>query len=885
MYTLNSSHRHTFIRMRKHFYTLLAATMLTTSAFAIPARPRKIQVKQPDGTTLVVTIKGDENFHFASTLDGMPLIKRADGAYCYALLDANGKLVASDQLAHNQAERQAVETSFVNGNNQAFSAVRSLGAKRAAQRNAARVARLEKRNPQAFSKNGLHKMAPATGGEGIGVTGKRKGLVILVNFKDKAMKSDHNQTEWNNFFNQVGYSNGGNFGSVHDYFYNQSYGQFSLDFDVVGPVTLSKNMVYYGGNDSNNDDSHPAEMAYEACKLVDSQVNFADYDWDGDGEVDQVFIVYAGYGEASSNDENTIWQHEWNFDEAGLSLTLDGVKINTYGCSSELMGDYYGDDMDGIGTACHEFSHCLGLPDLYDTEYGGGYGMSEWDLMGQGSYNGDGCTPAGYSSYERWVSGWLQPTELKSAADIEGMKALSDAPEAYVIYNEKTPTEYYLLENRQLRGTDVGLPGHGMLVLHVDYNKKAWEENTVNNVKSHQRLSVIAADNSYSAKNVAGDIFPGTSGQTELTDTSKPAASLFNANADGRKFMGKPITDIAESEDGLISFSFMNTTTIDVPTHLTSTVASPTSFTAQWGAVEDADSYNVEVRVKSDETNVAEACLMDEDFTEWGAGNSKDGTQDISAKLDDYTYFAGWTGSKVFEGVGGAKIGSAKTAGYLTSPSFDVTSGNLTVAIFSAPYNTEASATLTLLDANNAECFSSPVTMDKDEMTVLTCEGLGNGSYKVKFAPTKRGYLQAEMIFDGLFTADEIYDALGDESDEYESIHRIARRAQSYKGITETSYLFSSLTENATYQWRVQTVKGNKTSSWSDWQTVNLDPTSVGNVFAASASLTDATVVDAYGIDGRHIGKLTYGNFKLRSMQRGTYLLRTAEGKVIKVVK
>lgn len=429
--------------MRKHLYTLLAATMLATSAFAIPARPRKIQVKQPDGTTLVVTIQGDENFHFASTVDGLPLMKRADGAYCYATLDANGKLMASSQLAHNQAERQTVESNFVSVNSQTFSTVKSLGAERAAKRNAARVARLQKRNPQAFSKNGLHKMSPATGGEGIGVTGQRKGLVILVNFKDKKMLSNHNQTEWNNFFNQVGYSKEGNFGSVHDYFYNQSYGKFSLDFDVVGPVTVSKNMASYGGNDSDGNDVGPAGMVYEACKLVDSQVNFADYDWDGDGEVDQVFVVYAGYGEASSDDENTIWQHEWNFDEAGYNLTLDGVKINTYGCSSELMGDYYDDAMDGIGTACHEFSHCLGIPDLYDTEYNGGYGMSSWDLMDSGSYNGNGYTPAGYNSYERWVSGWLQPTELKSAAEIEGMKPLADEPQAYIIYNQKTPNIIY----------------------------------------------------------------------------------------------------------------------------------------------------------------------------------------------------------------------------------------------------------------------------------------------------------------------------------------------------------------------------------------------------------------------------------------------------------
>lgn len=140
--------------------------------------------------------------------------------------------------------------------------------------------------------------------------------------------------------------------------------------------------------------------------------------------------------------------------------------------------------MDGIGAACHEFSHCMGLPDIYDTEYGGGYGMGNWDVMSSGSYGGDGYNPVGYNSYEKWVSGWLQPTELKSPQYVTGMKALNAAPEAYVIYNEKTPTEYYLLENRQQVGTDSELPAHGLLVLHVDYDKSAWENNTLNNNKT-----------------------------------------------------------------------------------------------------------------------------------------------------------------------------------------------------------------------------------------------------------------------------------------------------------------------------------------------------------------------------------------------------------------
>ena len=396
--------------MKKTLLTLFAATLFAVSASAIPAKPRKQTVKQPDGTILTITFKGDENYHFVSTLDGIPLVKRADGAYCYATIDANGNTTASTQLAHNADERAAGEITFVNNNAQHAAHVRQKGVQRAAQRNANRIARLQKRNNR-------HKVsiAPGVGGEGVGVTGSRKGLVILVNFKDVKMQSAHNNEEWSNFFNQKGYSKNGNSGSVHDYFYNQSYGQFDLTFDVVGPVTVSKNMKEYGGNNSNEEDIDPAGMVVEACKLAASKVNFADYDWDKDGEVDQVYVIYAGYGEASTDIEDTIWPHEWQIEEAGYSLTLDGVRINTYGCSSELMGDTSSKTMEGIGTACHEFSHCLGLPDIYDTTYGGGYGMQEWDVMDYGSYAADGYEPVGYNSYQRWVSGWMQPTELNSA--------------------------------------------------------------------------------------------------------------------------------------------------------------------------------------------------------------------------------------------------------------------------------------------------------------------------------------------------------------------------------------------------------------------------------------------------------------------------------------
>jgi len=252
-------------------------------------------------------------------------------------------------------------------------------------------------------------------------TGAKKGLIILVEYADSSFERGHDAALYKRVANEENFTNADGFvGSVADYFKAQSNGQFTLSFDVVGPVRLTKNLSYYGGNNSDGDDEHAADMIIEACQAADAQVNYADYDWDGDREVDQVFILYCGAGAANGGGEDTIWPHEWNLSSAAYygdgdgPITLDGVKIDTYACSAELQPDDYDYDMftgeitevyswkiDGIGTICHEFSHCLGYPDMYDTRPNGeNYGMLNWDLMDYGAYNGNVLCPSLYTSLE-----------------------------------------------------------------------------------------------------------------------------------------------------------------------------------------------------------------------------------------------------------------------------------------------------------------------------------------------------------------------------------------------------------------------------------------------------------------------------------------------------
>lgn len=411
-------------------------------------------------------------------------------------------------------------------------------------------------------------------------TGKKKGLIILVQYKDKKFKFGHNQKMYDRMANETGYNTSLGFvGSVKDYFLAQSNGQFELDFDVVGPYTLNHEYAYYGAPSGESHDVRPRDMVYDACRLADPDVNFADYDWDGDGYVEQVYVLFAGLGQAAGGDENTIWPHEskLQYGNNGSYVSKDNnVAVNTYACGPELTLQYtpiaYRERVDGIGTLCHEFSHCLGYPDLYDTNYGGNFGMGSFDLMDAGSYNGESFCPPNYSAYEKWFAGWITPIVLDKPASVKGMQAQDvKYGQAFVVYNDNNKNEYYLIENRQqsVGIWDKQLPASGMMITHVDYDENIWEWNNVNTIvnysnqygpewayrdNDHQRLTIFHADNEEGAstKSLAGDLYP-FNGNNSLTDTSSPAATIYQ----GGSTMDKPITNITQNEDGSIDFDFM----------------------------------------------------------------------------------------------------------------------------------------------------------------------------------------------------------------------------------------------------------------------------------------------------------------------------------------
>lgn len=391
------------------------------------------------------------------------------------------------------------------------------------------------------------------------ITGDKRGLIILVDFPDCPFSIENPLTWLDSIANGRNYSQGNYRGSVADYFNAQSRGLLNLTFDVAGPVRMPKNLPYYGEKTAIRPDAHAGEMIANACLGVADKVNLADYDWNGDKEIEMVFVVYAGYGEHVSNNTNYIWpkQGTLSLSDYGKPLTIGDYTIDTFACSCELNGTS-GVVPSGIGAICHEFSHCFGLPDLYD-KYGIGFGFGSWSLMDTGMYNGDGYCPAGFTAYERWYSGWMELKELKEPTSVRGMKSLADGGEAYIIYNDGEPNEYFILENRQKTGWDEALEGHGLLITHIDYDKSEWRFNSVNSDDRHPRYFVVPADGVRDSETCSTDAYP-SSGNTQLTDTSKPKASLYNANSQGSKLLGKPITNIKENPDGTIDFDFMGGT-------------------------------------------------------------------------------------------------------------------------------------------------------------------------------------------------------------------------------------------------------------------------------------------------------------------------------------
>lgn len=536
------------------FYILM---MLSLSAFSKPARPGRIYLRQPDGSGFYARFLGDETMRIKLTEGGAAVIQEDDGWWCYAEYDGAGRKVSTGYRVGGDVPCDVMDRS----RDIPFAALaESASAMRSAMwdaREGSQLARISE------------KVRTRTGQEGQAV---KQGLVILVQFKGDKERFTYKKDDFVSLLMQEGYSAFGADGSAKEYFDDQFKGKYEFSFDVSDIVTLDKEMGYYGRNDNEGHDKNPHMMVIEACQLVDADVDFAKYDQDGDGEVDNVFVFFAGKDEAEGASEDCIWSHSWYIrDGAGRNLILDGVRINRYACASELQ--IYDEDkttMTSIGTFCHEYAHTFGLPDLYDTDYQvGGLGAGIWHslaLMDGGNYNNNGNTPPNLTAVEREYLGLEEPEVLEAA----GKYTLGPIAEGrYFRIDSDNDGEYFLIECRTASGWDRFIGGEGMLLYHVDrsMNSAGYSEiykrnvtaaerwgncNEVNAYARHQCADLIEADgrrddfdNVYDESylnyraSLAGVFYP-YGGVNTLTPSSLPGFGCW-----GDAAVRKAVSDIA----------------------------------------------------------------------------------------------------------------------------------------------------------------------------------------------------------------------------------------------------------------------------------------------------------------------------------------------------
>lgn len=534
-------------------FCLLLTVLLSAivSSTAMPAYNKPVKVQQPDGSYVTIRLHGDEWLHFNTTADGYTVVKDNSGYYRYAELK-DGKLAATAQVAHDLDERSAQEQAFL-------TSVRKYQVPEMSKT----IRAMKDREVEARVQTLAAHQARRAGSNRAAVFdySQFKGLIILVEYKDQAFSREDYKEVFTDMVNKedyTGYSNTGYgryTGSVRDYYSDNSGGKFQPQFDIVGPVKINYSKLDANGTENGE------TLAKAAVDAADELVNFADYDTDGDGKVDMVYFVYAGLSSNyDGNDAGLLWPYAFDFSYYN-NLRKDGKRLARYACSTELLGSASSSILDGIGTICHEFSHVLGLPDFYDTDYEKSGGESlhpgDWSVMSGGSYLNYSRTPAGYSLYERYAVGFYDEPEVIDAEGAYELEPLYLNGKGYRI-NTPVNKEFFLFENRQKTAFkwDRYLPGSGMLVHRVDKTRNdVWTSNTLNvNPERNYYEIVRAGGDGHNSDGSAYDVFPGSARVTALHNNTEPA----NLKTWSGKSTKWGLTNI-KMADGVITFDVGNT--------------------------------------------------------------------------------------------------------------------------------------------------------------------------------------------------------------------------------------------------------------------------------------------------------------------------------------
>ena len=554
---------------------IVAAAMLLPYEYciAVPATTREFDIFQPDGTAFRARLGGDEFMKILTTSDGCTIGMGEDRWYYYGWYESDGTVTLSDSKVGQPVPSDIKAKSMA-------IPYESLAAAAASKRASVMDTGRTRKNILAETRAARGALYTKSGENVI----EKHGIVILAQFQDLKFQDGHTREAFENLLTEPGYNRNGATGSAMDYFNDQFDGYFSFSFDVSDIVTVSGNYADYGANKSNGDDINAHEFIAEACKAADSRIDFSRYDDNGDGEVDNVFVFFAGGDEADGAGTDHIWSHAWYLaDGAGINLTLDGVVINRYACTSELRRTDTGNEytLAGIGTFCHEYSHTLGLSDYYDTDYisSGGRSVALWShtaLMDGGNFNNSGNTPPNLNAPERdeiQDEGIFEPEIL--TAGTHTLEPI-DVSGKYYKMETDTESEYFLFECRAERGWDKYIGGSGLLIYHIDksgrnsgyspsYGKnltaaERWQYNEVNCRPAYLCADLIEANpnarvtlgqsEAIPLSSIPQIFFPYTAGSTSSTSFTPETDPAFVFRSGTESSLA--ITGIEKSGDNIV---------------------------------------------------------------------------------------------------------------------------------------------------------------------------------------------------------------------------------------------------------------------------------------------------------------------------------------------
>lgn len=531
----------------RHLIATLMLFLSGISVFAGPAGRLPVYLQQPDGTVFQARIKGDEFTKIKTTAEGNAIIQDEDGWWCYAIYSSDGEKTSSGWTIGSQPPHDILTAST----QIPYSKLSEIADKR-------RASSAEFSEIPIFRRMKMVEEAQTRAASG---SMTKHVLVILAEYKDVRFK--YTKDDFVRLLTEKGYSVNNAIGSAKEYFDAQFNGLMEFEFHVSDIVTLQKNRAYYGANDVSGDDKKPAQMIADACMLADDQIDFSMFDDDGDGEADNVFVFFAGHDEAEGGAEECIWSHSWNILRgAGIRLNLDGTLIDKYACTSELTLAHLANGeiqeyLAGIGTFCHEYSHTLGLPDFYDTDFeeSGGVSAGLWkrtSLMDGGNHNKLGMAPPNYNAIERMIAGINEPVMIEKTGTYS-LGMIQETNKSYMVAGGSAD-EFYLLECRNVNGWDAHIGGRGLLVYRLNLSGGGFETwariNEVNVDPAQQHADLMEAD--------------GRQDRFETTDEYHSAAShiarIFFPSGSSKFSMddlGFSLSAIKmDDKSGVVSFNF-----------------------------------------------------------------------------------------------------------------------------------------------------------------------------------------------------------------------------------------------------------------------------------------------------------------------------------------